>query len=137
MRLTHDNITATIIIGCHFLDINPNKISYDIYRKQEGGIAWCSGDADEQYIEINQRNLGNDYVTSIAHELVHCMQYQKRWLGQRGMIITWKGDEFIGGIHQTYEEYIAQPWEKQAYAMQDSLAEQIKANSQWLREVYS
>lgn len=68
--------------------------------------------------EIELHNRGNlyDYVSYLAHELVHLKQYCRRHLVTRQRREFWMGEEMTGLA------YSKQPWEKEAWSLQYHLA---------------
>ena len=83
----------------------------------------CVGDHNREFIiEIDNRIYKNDireFITSLCHEMVHVMQTAKgvmREMCRPRMRMGWKG------IDHTDTPYSRQPWERQAYRMQENLA---------------
>ena len=89
------------------------------------GYAMCL-DAREFELEIEKTLKGDDFITCITHEMVHVWQYAvgtlKQYTNQRHF---WKGKEYTG------VPYSKQPWERQAYRMQETLMDDYKA---WKKE---
>lgn len=70
----------------------------------------------EHFIEID-RDLGlRDFITALCHEMVHAKQSYRKELTQKNNKMFWKGRDC------TDLEYMNQPWEKEAYKLQDGLA---------------
>ena len=106
--------------------------------KKDGAYGWCvEGYENKSYeIEIDSR-LSRDgiienvddgvhaFVATICHEMVHVMQYATKSLVQIGHSLQyWKcKDKKYRNYAKT--EYDKQPWETQAYRMQDVLTERF------------
>ena len=82
------------------------------------GLCW--GDRQEGYVEIDiaRKSFGvkleySDMMKTLAHEMVHAKQYLRGELN--GYSNSWKGKRL-----KTYE-YDNQPWEKEAYKLEDKL----------------
>jgi hypothetical protein len=60
-----------------------------------------------------------EFITAVCHEMVHVKQYVKRELVEKEGKQLWKGRNC------TDVEYMEQPWEKEAYRLQDKLAMEI------------
>tara|TARA_B100000579_G_C22824052_1_gene852134 strand:- start:1670 stop:2101 length:432 start_codon:yes stop_codon:yes gene_type:complete len=69
-------------------------------------------DDREYIIEINKKQSHDDFLTAIFHEMVHVKQYLRKQL-----------DEYW---FDTYEEYINDPNEKEAFKLQEELLEKWK-----------
>ncbi len=73
----------------------------------------CFESDDREYIiEINKKQSYDDFLTAIFHEMVHVKQYLRKQL-----------DEYW---FDTYEEYINDPNEKEAFKLQEELLEKWK-----------
>ena len=69
-------------------------------------------------IDIEKGLEGDDLITCVAHEMAHVMQYAKGMLKDKnsaGSEVYWRGYDYSN------YEYCRQPWERQAYRMQESL----------------
>ena len=118
-KMTYENLNKAVYIGCDHLGIKAHKVYASFFRSDDGGIGWCYGDTDEQHIEINQNIRGEDWIEVLGHELVHAYQYQMGELEDAGsMQLYWHGNKFVVYPWQTHEEYMRQPWERQAYRQQ-------------------
>lgn len=67
-------------------------------------------------IEIDADLGFRDFVTAICHEMVHLKQCYRKELVQKNGKMFWKGRDC------TDVDYMNQPWEKEAYKLQDKLA---------------
>lgn len=76
----------------------------------------------EHYIEVDAGLGMCDFVTALCHEMVHAKQSYRKELTQRNNKMFWKGRDC------TDVDYMNQPWEKEAYQLQDELALDIWKN---------
>ena len=60
-----------------------------------------------------------EFITALCHEMVHVKQYL------RGELKYLRGKELWKGRDCTDMEYMEQPWEKEAYKLQEKLALKI------------
>lgn len=90
-------------------------------EKNEGVQGWHWEVEDKLDHEIGiDAGLGvRDFITSICHEMVHLKQVY------RGEFTQKDGKQFWKGRNYTETEYDNQPWEKQAYKLQDKLALEV------------
>jgi len=94
---------------------------------KEGVEGWCM-EADERLFDVQvERKLSiKEMITCLCHELVHVKQYTKREMVDfydrkaGGRKIRWKKNVY--GYGTAYER---QPWEKEAFRMQETLANEI------------
>ena len=72
-------------------------------------------------IEIDKKQNIKTLVTTICHEMVHVKQYAKKEMddGIRSGSARWKNTQISFDT-----EYYDLPWEKEAYRLQDKLAEE-------------
>jgi len=67
-------------------------------------------------IELDKKlSLGDNFLTTIFHEMVHVKQYVRKELYSEC------------NFYKTREEYINLPWEVEAYAKQEEMLEQWKS----------
>lgn len=89
----------------------------------DGQIAGdCYGDHEEVTITIARKSYNytysfNEQMLTLCHELVHAKQFIKRELSGRGYV--WKGVD-MSQITETKN----QPWEQEAYELENKLYEQ-------------
>lgn len=95
--------------------------------KPEGVEGWCMEEDDRLFSVEVEKTLGiKEMITCVAHELVHVKQYTKREMVDfydrkaQGRKIRWK--KTVYGYGTAYER---QPWEKEAFRMQETLANEI------------
>jgi len=77
-------------------------------------------DKGEHEIEIQQGLIEEDFVTAIFHEMVHVRQHERGQLKDKGVIKSWKGEDYIG-IYDTVDTYMNLPWEEEAYRLQEEI----------------
>lgn len=93
-------------------------------EKNDGMMAYAM-DLEDRVFEIGvdrdlMKNHGlREFVTAICHEMVHVKQYVKGELKYAGDKELWKGRDCAD------MEYMDQPWEKEAYKLQDKLAMEV------------
>ena len=81
----------------------------------------CSFYFSQVEIEIQKGIDEDDMITAIFHEIVHVKQGARKELVDTGFCTkTWCGVEYIC-ITSTTKEYMAQPWEAEAYYLQEEL----------------
>ena len=71
-------------------------------------------------IEIQKGLIEEDFITAIFHEMVHVRQHERGDLKDLGIRKKWKGEEYLH-IFSTTDEYMALPWEEEAYRLQEEL----------------
>ena len=87
-------------------------VTISLNRNLEHGDGFCWWEDESDYaIEINSKLSGDDFLTTVFHEMTHVKQYVK-------------GELFDGDIfYKTHDEYINQPHEIEAYRVQEELLE--------------
>jgi len=82
-------------------------------KRLKGYDGTCLDIGNREYqIEINKKlSLGDDFLTTIFHEMVHVKQFVRK--------------ELFSDVnfYKTQEEYMNLPWEIEAYKMQEVLLE--------------
>ena len=98
------------------------NIEIDLVNIEGEVNGWCMPvDIRTCHIEIDKKQKGDDFVTCILHELVHVKQQFKGELKEmNGIEKMWKGEVHI------CIDYMNLPWEKEAYAMQETLLIEFK-----------
>lgn len=73
----------------------------------------CLDIGDREYlIEVDKKlSLGDDFLTTIFHEMVHVKQYVRKELYSEC------------NFYDTREEYLSLPWEVEAYKVQEEILE--------------
>lgn len=71
-------------------------------------------------LEIEKKLKENDFISTVAHEMVHVWQYATGQLSQKGCKEFWRGREY------TKTSYSKQPWERQAMRMEKQLLKEFK-----------
>ena len=98
------------------------NIEIDLCKIPEKVQGWCMEiDKNCSHIQIDKRLEGDDFITCVLHELVHVKQQFKGELKEmKGIEKLWKGEVHI------CIDYMNLPWEKEAYAMQETLLIEFK-----------
>lgn len=96
----------------------PVYIEINLTKVETGFEGFCHDQEDDDYmIELSDKINGEVLITAILHELVHVKQGIKKELVEKKGIQYWKGEN-CDNI-----EYYDQPWEIEAYEMQEQLLE--------------
>ena len=100
---------------------------YVITECDEKNYALCWGDKDEVEIELARKSgkkkfTLDEMMLNLAHELVHAKQFIKGEL--HPTLCKWK--KFKKDYAKT--PYFKQPWEKEAYLMEDKIFNQFWKN---------
>jgi hypothetical protein len=87
-------------------------------KKLKGYHGTCIDSDERTYmIEVDKKlSLGDDFLTTIFHEMVHVKQYIRKELFSDC------------NFYSTREEYLNLPWEIEAYEMQEVLLERWKCH---------
>ena len=98
------------------------NIDIDLVNIEGEVNGWCMPiDRRACHIEIDKKQKGDDFITCILHELVHVKQQFKGELKEmKGIEKMWRGEVHI------CIDYMNLPWEKEAYAMQETLLIEYK-----------
>jgi len=94
------------------------NISVGIRNILKEGMAGCCEYIGGNEFEITLHHRGNlyEYISFLAHEMVHLKQYSTKELVTRFPKETWKGEDYSNVA------YRKQPWEKEAWSRQHVLA---------------
>ena len=89
-------------------------------RNADGFCSWEDNNLKprEFSIEVRRDQSYDDFCTTVLHEMVHVKQYARGELKERykaGHKQLWKNRDY------TEADYFDQPWEKEAYRMQEVL----------------
>ena len=100
---------------------------------EEGVIGYCEAIENcrprEFKIQVDRSINMNDFIKTVIHEFIHLKQYVKGELVDttRGCAsIKWLGKD------HTRTPYSKQPWELQAYKLQESLYTEFMTNGEFL-----
>jgi hypothetical protein len=80
----------------------------------------CCINKGEHEIEIQKGLIEEDFISAIFHEMVHVRQHERGILKDHGIRKSWKGEEHLG-LYSTTDEYMALPWEEEAYRLQEEM----------------
>jgi hypothetical protein len=102
-------------------------ITVELSRDMDKADGFCLAETKRQFIlEIDSRLNYDDFVSCICHEMVHVKQQARGELEDLNLLTKrWKEQEYFG-IYSTVEEYMALPWEAEAYRLQEVLLERYK-----------
>jgi len=97
----------------------------------EGADGYCLARTNREFeLEIDSRLSHDDFVSAIAHEMVHVKQHARNELKDIDLTCkSWKGQEYIS-LYSTVEDYMALPWEEEAYRLQEELLTEYNQVSQ-------
>lgn len=84
------------------------------YHDTQGG---CLADGRNFQIEIDNNIKDDDFITCVFHEMVHVWQHVSKKLVEKNGRSYWFGEDY------TNTSYLDQPWEIEAYKMQETLLE--------------
>lgn len=114
-----------------YFNYNPDFISIDFRVEEDFGYDAEAGLADhadpdwpeEFEITIDPELLKDEekLMKTVAHEMVHVMQYAMGELRVEGKKFYWKGERYKTGDPITRAEYYSFPWEVQAYGLENAL----------------
>lgn len=129
------------------------NIEFDLCKIKGNVQGWCLEiDRNASHIEIDKRLKGDDFITCVLHELVHVkQQFKKELVELNGKAKRWKDEIHIGIMNFSdmdkieaekirmmaltkdvfVSDYMDLPWEKEAYAMQETLLIEWKENGWW------
>ena len=129
------------------------NIEFDLCKIEGNVQGWCLEiDRNASHIEIDKRLKGDDFITCVLHELVHVkQQFKKELVELNGKAKRWKDEIHIGIMNFSdmdkieaekirmmaltkdvfVSDYMDLPWEKEAYAMQETLLIEWKENGWW------
>jgi len=95
-------------------------INIEIKKFTGDTVGWClMGDTHKEFeIEVSKDLSLKDFVTTICHEMVHVKQYYRKEMDGESM--RWKRK-----VLPENTNYYELPWEKEAYRMQDKLAQLV------------
>ena len=95
-------------------------INIEIKKFTGDTVGWClMGDTHKEFeIEVSKDLSLKDFVTTICHEMVHVKQYYRKEMD--GETMRWKKKTLSENTN-----YYELPWEKEAYRMQDKLAQLV------------
>ena len=96
------------------------EIEVILKKMNDDAVGYCMMQDTNREFEIEcSRDLTlKDLVTTICHEMVHVKQYARKEMSDNGF--TWKKKQI-----NEKTPYFDLPWEKEAYKMQDKLAQQV------------
>jgi len=116
--------TAEVVVGQMIQALMPRmrtlEITVNIKKLTGDAVGWCMmEDTNREFtIDIHNKLTLKDFVTTICHEMVHVKQYARKETCGYGK--KWKGKKITPKT-----AYYDLPWEKEAYKLQDNLAQLV------------
>ena len=113
-KVVHEMISALMPrVRTLEIDVNIKKLTGD-------AVGWClMGDTHKEFeIDVSKDLTLKDFITTICHEMVHVKQYYRKETDGYGKV--WKKKSIPENTG-----YYDLPWEKEAYRMQDKLAQLV------------
>ena len=115
---------AEKVIGFCIKELLPRfrtlEITVNIKKIKGDAVGYCMmEDTNREFeIEVSRVLSLKDFITTLTHEMVHVKQYARNEMDGVGM--RWKKAKVKEGTN-----YWDLPWEKEAFKMQDKLAQMI------------
>ena len=105
------------------------EIDVDLKNIKSDAVGYCLMEDDNRMftIEVQRGMTIKDLVTTVCHEMVHVKQYARKEMTDEltdSGRATWKGS-----LIKPQTKYYDLPWEKEAYKMQDELANEAWENN--------
>lgn len=96
------------------------EITVNIKKLKGDAVGYCMmEDTNREFeIEVSKELTLKELVTTLAHEMIHVKQYARNEMDEFGG--RWKKAKVKEGTN-----YFDLPWEKEAYRLQDKLAQKI------------
>jgi len=105
----------------------PRMRTLDIHvtiKKIDDAHGYCHSESNREFeIEVDKRLQKNQFISTVIHEMVHVWQYATKQLTQKGCNEFWRGKDY------TDISYSKQPWERQAYRMEESILKEYKRDT--------
>lgn len=107
--------------------MNTLDICIELSDDMDSADGYCLAVNPREFvIEIDSRLKGDNFITALTHEMVHVKQYARReTMDVNTFTKSWKGDEYVA-LYSTVDEYMALPWEAEAYQLQEVLCNEYK-----------
>jgi hypothetical protein len=88
---------------------------------------YCLAVTDREFqLEIEKTLTEDDFITAVCHEMVHVKQFARGETKDINRFTKqWQGTEYLSA-YSTIDEYMALPWEKEAYELQEVLCNSYK-----------
>jgi len=95
-------------------------ITVEIKKLTGDAVGWCMmEDTHKEFtIEVSKDLTLKEFVSTLCHEMVHVKQYYRKEMD--GVTNRWKK-----GVVKKDTGYYDLPWEKEAYRLQDKLAQEV------------
>ena len=99
------------------------NLEVEIEVGQHDSQGGCVFNGDVFELEIDSKIKGDDLITCVLHEMVHVWQHVSKKLIEKN------GRSYWNGVDHTDTPYFDQPWEVEAYDMQETLLEKWNVHS--------
>ena len=121
-------LAESVVIFC-ISELMPRMRTLDVELtlkniKTERIVGWCyEGDGNRDfYIDVEKTLDDEEMVETVCHEMVHVWQGATRKMKD----LTFGRKMYMGKIYDDTTAYEDEPWEIEAYEMQDKLLEKFK-----------
>ena len=105
------------------------EVNFTLRNMEENSDGWhLYLGGGEHEIDIQKGLTEEELITAVFHEMVHLRQYERNQLTDNGFTKGWGGEEYIY-VWSTIEEYMAFPWEEEAYRLQEVLFEKFEKSA--------
>ena len=96
------------------------EITVNIKKIKGDAVGYCMmEDTNREFeIECSKELTLKDFVTTLCHEMIHVKQYYRKEMTDTSM--RWKKK-----VVPETTKYFDLPWEKEAYRLQDKLAQKV------------
>ena len=123
---TNEHIETLVKIGVKIMDVDVHNfdlmVDYGYIDHDDDALAYAEYTPEERCMSISISDKPGVMVHAaeiIAHELIHCLQYQTGRLKDLGPAqFEWEDETIIYHSQLNPDAYFDLPWEKEAYDKQ-------------------